>query len=604
MNFKYSLLPVGVCLAIPSSFTTLGTSLNDEIVMATYQSYIDEDIASSALDEFGIKTTYFENDKEVLSNFQLGAYDFAVMSSSTLEEAIKKNLVKKIDWSKFTSIGQKYKNGGSAQAAASSSSSNSNSSSSTSYQLMQVSGPATTSTTGYNFNDKLFSPIVNKFFQDKSELKEYGVPYFLSYLVFAYRGEKLNLNSAGTGVGAQASAPGSAGTSSQPQSWKDLIKKLLECSRFKSSEGPKLGLIDDELTMHSLAKLGSCNNGNCKSLFGQNSNGSNGQQSSSSHTFDSKYSQLESAGLSANKLGSRSVFLNPDSALMSEMLSTQAVEGAFLYNGDAYYSYYMVKEEQSDEEESGAPGVPASGPGEQCSSSDSSDSSDSSSKEDPETKYKFHILEGAPSLWLLDSIALNARVSPEKEEKIYKFLDKLLFQDALKEVTAAGSQASATPKTEQQAKRNPKLYSSWAWQNFDFLQYTPVLKDMWDIIKQCKEGSNGEAQEGQEGQEESTPKPCEKGGDELKKVSEEEEEEDDKKVSFDSLEIKLLFGEYGDKCSCTEKKRDQENQGDQVNQGDQKNQSEGQCNIVFEGALTEDQNLRLALDYQQWKSRL
>ncbi|WP_043901139.1 hypothetical protein [Mycoplasma ovis] len=108
---KFFLIPSSGVLAIPISLMSLNTEIDDEIVLATYQSYISSDIADEAFNDYSLKTIYFENDKEVFNGFASGAFDLAILSSSTLEEAISKNLAKKIEWSKFTSIKDKLENG-------------------------------------------------------------------------------------------------------------------------------------------------------------------------------------------------------------------------------------------------------------------------------------------------------------------------------------------------------------------------------------------------------------------------------------------------------------------------------------------------------------
>ncbi|CCE66565.1 polyamine (spermidine/putrescine) substrate-binding protein in Mollicutes [Candidatus Mycoplasma haematominutum] len=435
-------------LALPTSLISIQSLWNNELRLATYQAYISDEVASEAFEKFGIKTTYFENDKEVLSGFRSGTYDLAIISSSTLEEAISQNLVKKIDWSQFSSIPEKYKSKEQAPHKP--------------------------------FTEDLFDPVINQLFSKNAKFYEYGIPYFLSYLTFVYTGEKLK--------------------NSETLKWENLLEAIAEDSRFlpNNNTAPKLALIEDELTIFYISKLIS---GDTKKLSEISKN--------DQLNFYSQLSNLVKNN-KLGRLGSNSIFLHPNSSLVSEMMLSGELNGAFMYNGDALYTYRTLKEDVKLQD----------------------------------VDNKFHIFEGTPSLWLLDNIAISAKIPQERETKIYEFLNQLLFEGVLSE-QGEGRQIDET---------------SWAWKNFDYLKYTPTLKSLQAKLRDTAKS-------------EQSP---------TTKLS----------TQFDAKDIKLLFGNQEfDKCQWGENT-------------DSSEENKTVCQVIFESSLSASQNLQLALAFQRWKNNL
>ncbi|AGX89286.1 hypothetical protein PRV_02800 [Mycoplasma parvum str. Indiana] len=432
---------------MPISIINLPFFSNNEIVLATYQSYISNELASEANSKFGVQTVYFENDRDILSGFKTGAYDLAIISSSTLEEAIEKKIVKPIDWAKFSSLNQDLKD-----------------------KLKSFKENQNEKIQGFN---SLYSPIVNNFFKEKPQLSEYGLPYFLSYFTFAYKCKdcpKELDNSSGN--------------------WGEQFQSIIN-QKEKDNKSFKLGIIEDEVTILSLSKLSSKEYKDKKSW----------KDNQNSKDFFSQYKELSKLGLRSKNRDS-SIFMNSDSALMSEMFIKDQLQGVFMYNGDALYSYKELKNNNE------------------------------------ERAKDFRLLNISPSLWLLDQIAISYKINGEKEEKIYRFLDKLLFSGAIN---------NKNKEIETQKTESNNIKNSWAWRNFEFLQYTPVLKEMQEVIK----GENKDKQEEKE---------------------------------YDDMMLKLLFG------------------GDNEKECGGALQKEEKCNIVFESGMTDSQNLDLSLAFQKWKN--
>ncbi|RAO94888.1 spermidine/putrescine ABC transporter substrate-binding protein, partial [Mycoplasma wenyonii] len=447
---KFFIIPTTASVVIPASLISFNSNFSDELVLATYQSYINEEIAEEAYQEFSIKTIYFENDREVFNGFSSGAFDLAILSSSTLEEAVKKGLVKKIDWDKFQPLKDKLKNNGGA------------------------------GTNGQKKNwGSVYSPVVEKFFSSP-EISNYGVPYFLSYLAFAYSGEDLLKNGKERGDF----------STSQQMSWSDLIAKIIADERFKTTDGfPKLGMVEDELTLFSLSKLSQKQETEKGQGPSETEKLFEPEKKQSESQFYKQFFQINESGINKGKLGPRPLFLSPDSAVLSEMLCKGELAGAFVYNGDALYAQTMIDDGDCEEEEE-------TGDDEDedlNDSQDTSDSSDSDSSDSSKPKRKIKIITGSPTLWFLDSIAISAQVSPEKENKIYEFLNKLSFEglDKFSKLHAkrekilkdSDDEEDSDSEEENGEKEESDGSDSWLIRNFLEIQYTPALKDFSSCIK-------------------------------------------------------------------------------------------------------------------------
>ncbi|AHC40121.1 hypothetical protein OVS_00655 [Mycoplasma ovis str. Michigan] len=413
---KFFLIPSSGVLAIPISLMSLNTEIDDEIVLATYQSYINSDIADQAFNDYSLKTIYFETDKEVFNGFASGAFDLAILSSSTLEEAISKNLAKKIDWRKFSSIkGQLGENGGGNGQE----------------KINEKLG-------------KLYSPVVNKFFKNAPELAEYGVPYFISYFAFAYRGKPLEENGSTVTTVSHTSSTTSETSPKTPMTWHDLMQKISKDKRFHSKDGePKLGMVEDELTLFSLSKLSGKNTEKEKveELFKK-------EEKTSEDDFYRQYMQINEAGINKKILGERPLFFSPDSVVLSTALSSGDLEGIFFYNGDALYAHQLLEEEKEEK--------------------------------DSEDEREINVVPLSPALWFLDSIVISSKSSPAKEARIYKFLEKLSFEH-FDQLSSLNREKELGEENDDQVEEENR--PEWLLDNFKEIGYTPVLQDFNKWIK-------------------------------------------------------------------------------------------------------------------------
>ncbi|WP_327084504.1 type 2 periplasmic-binding domain-containing protein [Mycoplasma ovis] len=292
---------------------------------------------------------------------------------------------------------------------------------------------------------KLYSPVVSKFFKNSPQLAEYGVPYFISYFAFAYRGKKeWGENGSLTTASTTSSDSSSTSTTQKPMSWNELIEKISKDSRFKSDDKPKLGMVEDELTLFSLSKLSSKNDSSqIEKLFEK-------EIKQSEDDFYNQYMKINEAGINKTGLGERPLFFSPDSVVLSEELSSGDLEGIFFYNGDALYAHQLLKEEKSKNTEE-------------------------------TTSQEIHIVPLSPALWFLDSIVISSKSSPSKEARIYEFLEKLSFKnfDKLSELDRQEELGGDSEDKEEGDKERPQ----WLLGNFMEIGYTPVLQDFNKWIK-------------------------------------------------------------------------------------------------------------------------
>ncbi|AFN65100.1 spermidine/putrescine ABC transporter substrate-binding protein [Mycoplasma wenyonii str. Massachusetts] len=517
---KFFLLPSSASLVIPVSVVTTNTNLSNELVLATYQSYILDTIADEAYNDYNLKTIYFENDKEVFNGFASGAFDLAVLSSSTLEEAIDKGLVRQIDWKRFngevkSKLGLNVEN-----------------------RVGQENGQLVTKL------GELYSPVIKEFFSKNNKLATHGVPYFLSYLAFAYSGDK----KLGNGDGASEE---SNSTTMKPMGWKELIQKITQDERFKTQgDRPRLGMVEDELTLFSLSKLSSQDSQEGEvteitNLFKDKEN-----KKSEKEFFDS-FMKINAAGIKkGGEMGSRPIFFSPDSVVLSDALNDGTLNGVFFYNGDALYAHTLTQEDSEDEDEK----------------EEEEEESDSEEKQ-------IHIVPLNPALWLLDSIAISAKASEEKLDTIYKFLEKISFGDLdkLNELQVQKTLEADDEEGQEEEREVPReeaknKKAGWLIKNYKEILYTPALKTFNQWIKGKLRTSEG-------------------GGGGGSSSNGEEFYKKEKEFLYGNPDIEECL----EKQTQTRVKRSPESQ---------------QCNIsiVFERGLSDAQNLNLTMAFERWKN--
>ncbi|MDQ0513868.1 spermidine/putrescine-binding protein [Mycoplasmoides fastidiosum] len=286
-----------------SGLSTLGTAIvlsacgvnansNDgSLILGNYQSYISPWLENNLGQKYNMSFNYFNTAEEVPSRYRLNNYDASIVSSSVLENLIKVDLVKKLDWSFF---GIKDSNG----------------------DLITNATQALTL-----FTKPVQEILTNIYTRDdgtKINLLDYGIPYFLQTFNFAYRGEAIP----------------ALHENEKDLKWSDILKAISENDRFKSRNNiPQLGVVNDPRTLLSIANLMNPN------TLGVNPDLNNGTIANLESAFDN----FTRNGINRGILGNNPVLLNADSTVIVNQLAAPTASlgssaGGFMYNGDILFT--------------------------------------------------------------------------------------------------------------------------------------------------------------------------------------------------------------------------------------------------------------------------
>lgn len=195
-------------------------------------------------------------------------------------------------------------------------------------------------------------------------LLDYSFPYFIQDFIFCYRGKEIE------------SLKGDV-------TWNQMLESISNEPRFKVNNSlPELAMIGDSRTIYSIARLVETEEDKSINVNPSNLLDTSIDELTTTYSFLLKY---------LNKLGNNALVLNPDSNVILNKLSNNEVNGAFLYNGDALYSY------------------------------DGGDNGNTIVPDD------FHVVKPKNTLVALDTIAISKNTSEENKEKAYKLIYDLLF---------------------------------------------------------------------------------------------------------------------------------------------------------------------------------
>lgn len=274
------ILLVLLIIAIPVSLIATSLSINKrDFVLANYQSYMNPDVQKELSKEYNISFDAFDNVESSKDLLKQNSADLVNTTSYALVEWSQEGLLKKLDWSMFGIEGIK-----SAKDA-----------------LNLFTEPVQKILTSYDLNN---NEILG---EDEDNLLNYGVPYFLQSLVFAYRGEKIEklANNA---------------------SWTEVLDAIGEEPRFKANEH-SLICLDDRRTIYSIPRS-----------IETNGESINPPNKASVDDLTTTYKILAEK---LKKVGSNSITFNSDSnAVLNQIAEGDSIKGAFLFNGDAIYASF------------------------------------------------------------------------------------------------------------------------------------------------------------------------------------------------------------------------------------------------------------------------
>lgn len=275
--------------------------------------------------------------------------------------------------------------------------------------------------TEYVFNTEAGSDLKQYFLPEGSvNVLKYGVPYFAQSFVFGYKGSPLTFYKYGT-----------TEATSKPN-WADIYYTISPSNpncdeRFAPSAGKRLGMVNDAKSAYDIARIAETRNE---------------QPTNAIPEDDSKSRMLETFKTMTDPFkGSKSRFtLNSDSAVISKGLADpKGYAGAFTWSGDSIYA--------------------AKGAGEY-----------------PADPTNFHIQNVyGGSLDEVEFMVINKKNSkPEFEQK-----HKDIYQ-VVKQICLDGAQQSETEIVAFDDEHD--RYKYWTMQNFDTINYTPMLANIYKAV--------------------------------------------------------------------------------------------------------------------------
>ncbi len=267
-------------IALPVSLITVSLTVNKRnFVLANYQSYMSPSVKESLKQQYGVAYDSFENVEGAKKLVTGNDADIINTTSYEVVNWAKQGLIQKLDWSRFGISGVTD-----ATSALS---------------LFTPTVQAILKAYDLNGNGTTGEPEDN--------LLNYGVPYFLQDLVFAYRGSEI---------------PSLSGNN---LTWAQVLDAIVKEPRFHTKDNkPQLIALDDARTMYSIPRAIQDGTGNI-----------NPQPGASINTLSDTYNFLKNP---LNQLGSLPIKFNSDSTTVLNSVAYETVQGGFMFNGDAIYA--------------------------------------------------------------------------------------------------------------------------------------------------------------------------------------------------------------------------------------------------------------------------
>ncbi|MCF0227519.1 MAG: hypothetical protein HUJ52_01730 [Malacoplasma sp.] len=296
MQNKFRNAFLAFTLAAPIGVSLLSGCTNYSIVVANFESYMNQDLMDDVSDNFGCQFLYYDTNETIETKFAAN-YDIAIPSSYECMTLKKKGLLSKIDWSAFE---MKAHND----------------------DLDQDIDVQNADDAYWLFSDavRLVIDAQNSLYQDLGYLASdesiltYGIPYFLQDWLFAYDGcdaiEELE---------------------NEDITWNEAAKIIGNHPWFKRDHQVNIACVDDSRTFYGMSKL----------AYDQKTNVDpelwNVNPSHSKQSID-EYAEQYDAFIS--NFDANTFYFNSDSnqILLSLSDPSGGTHSAFCYNGDAIYA--------------------------------------------------------------------------------------------------------------------------------------------------------------------------------------------------------------------------------------------------------------------------
>ncbi len=267
-------------IAVPVSLITVSLTLGKrDFVLANYQSYMSKDVENQLESKYGVSFDSFENVEGAKKLIKGNSADIANTTTYEVVNWAKEGIIQKLDWTRFGISGI---------------------------------NDATTALT-------LFTPTVQNVLKSydldgnghigdpDDNLLNYGVPYFLQDLVFAYRGSEIPALASNV-------------------TWEQTMAAIVDEPRFHTANHrPQLISLDDARTIYSIPRV----------IQDKTNHNVNPPQGSTINDLTNTYDILSNQ---INRLGDLPIKFNSDSTTVLNSVAQETVKGGFMFNGDAIYA--------------------------------------------------------------------------------------------------------------------------------------------------------------------------------------------------------------------------------------------------------------------------
>ncbi|QZX48892.1 spermidine/putrescine ABC transporter substrate-binding protein [Mycoplasma sp. E35C] len=367
--------------------------LNKKFVYANFESYMSPKLMSKIRNEnTNLQFDFVSSNENLMTNFKNKTYTIGTASTYAVIDLIEQGILQPIDWTKFNLSYLNDEN-----------------------ELIKIN----------NANDALglFTDQVQQILTSYSiknqpiNLLEYSVPYFFQSFVFAYRGEVIDQ------------------LVDHQSNWSDIIKTISSDQYKDRFSDNKLGIVEDERSIYSVANLIKTQNDAQPTVNPLDTQ-------IQTNDFSEVYQYIASAGLNANNFvtGTRSTaLLNSDSAVILNNLASKRINGAIMFNGDAIYA---------------------------------AQGGEFLKDEDKPTSEDFHIVTPKQTPLALDLITINKLNIDQYPELLNQSYD-VIKQVALEGVDQTNDDFVA--EVEDSDPDDPE-YKYGPLDNFNFVQYTSPLR--------------------------------------------------------------------------------------------------------------------------------
>ncbi len=439
-NFKIGITLIsGLLIIAPFSAILVSCSSIDQnrLVYGNFESYMSNDVERYLQTKYDVSFDSYETNEQILSILKNDSMDVVTPSTYMDISLIKDNLIQPLDWSKFKlgnikNVNDLIKNNIFTPATIKAMDA---------YGDLNGDGIIVPYDSLFDSNNKLILSKSYKIFKNgvpssvqyltsknngmpgaldlfsQDSLLNWTIPYFLQDNIFAYRGPEIN-----------SWGPKKKSDADKTTNWSDVLYTMSHDKRFYHAKTPNLGMVDDSRTIYSIPRLMQDGNANVNPQL-------NKKPGEFQNVEISDVEKTYKYFVNEFKNSSSHILLNSDSSVILNKLSRDEISGGIMYNGDVVYS------------------VTGGDDGINIKAND------------------IHFKRPNSTLVALDTIAFNKNLKGDKLDAAYNIVRTIMFDTIDKGgvINDAGS------------LDNNKDYKYWSTKNFDEVNYTPVVTNMYNF---------------------------------------------------------------------------------------------------------------------------